>query len=146
MERKFEDLIEKLRAINSQGNSSFTELLAVARVLKEHYGYSNWDGVITKLNRERLQTPRAGQRIRYPWSEYRKLYQLQNGICPICDNPMVLLKNGDLQMDHIDPTAADFESRSNRRVTHKRCNQEKGPNSIEEESKRTGKPFTEILK
>jgi 5-methylcytosine-specific restriction endonuclease McrA len=114
--------------------------------LRTKYGTSTFDFVLKKLARQRLESRGIRpERTRFKWSDVRRLYAKQRGICPVCDNPMPLVR-GELEIDHIDPSRVDgFNSDSNRQVAHKYCNRSKGADSIAEQSKSSGKPFTEIL-
>lgn len=119
------------------------------RRLRDEAGYGNFFYAVKKLVKERLQVDKEarGERRRYRPAEYKKLYHRQHGICPICESEMAMPKNwpGELEMDHIDPNSKDWDAESNRQVTHAKCNQEKSSSSVQEQSRKTGKMFTEIL-
>lgn len=112
--------------------------------LRTKYGTGEFDHSIKTLNRERLENYNRPKRISFKWSLYRKLYRKQFGLCGICEAEMALIK-GKVSMDHKNPNAEDFNDESNLQVTHVRCNLEKSSKSIPEQSKETGKPFTELV-
>jgi 5-methylcytosine-specific restriction endonuclease McrA len=55
------------------------------------------------------------------------------------------LIRGEIEADHINPNAEDFNNESNLQVLHSTCNQSKNAMSIAEQSKATGKGYVELL-
>jgi hypothetical protein len=110
------------------------------------YGRSSCERVMKNWNRKRLDVVGRTERKRYPWSEYKRLYDMQRGICSICRNEMVLIR-GKVDMDHRDPnlTGAEFEARSNRSITHSHCNRSKGGKSIMAQAKQYSRTAADIL-
>lgn len=124
--------------------SDYQGCLLSLRALKEKHGYADYDAAVRTINRERLLTRNRGVRISWKWWEYKRLYLVQRGKCGICGDDMPLIR-GAIEMDHKDPNSKDFEASSNRQVVHQRCNREKSSKSIQQQSKETGKGFTELL-
>jgi hypothetical protein len=120
------------------------------KAIQEEPGYSIFKDQATAIVRERLQVDRASRepRERFKPQLYKRLYHRQRGICPLCGLGMILPLTfpGGLEIDHINPNAEDFNGISNLQVTHEICNRKKGAKSIQEQSKASGKPFTEILR
>lgn len=135
--------IESLERLDGAGTE------ALCRTIRGKAGYSNWTHVTQKLNRERLNVDKEarGERRRYRPAEYKRLYHRQHGICLICDAPMAMPRNwpGDLEMDHVDPNATDWDSEGNRQVVHAKCNREKSSKTPHQMSKETGKTVVEML-
>jgi len=109
------------------------------------YGRSDFDHCIDKLRRQRLDKA-AGRpkRIRFSWVKYRRLYDKQRGICAWCDKEVALFR-GDVEIDHRDPNAEDFNGDGNLQLLHSSCNRSKNAKSIAEQSKATGKGYIELL-
>lgn len=128
----------------------FSEGRIRMKELQTSLGYSKFWIIVKEMRAERLQVDKEGrgQRRHYRPAEYKKLYHRQHGICQICDSEMAMPKNwpGDLEMDHIDPNSPDWDAESNRQVTHGKCNREKSSSSIQEQSRKGGKTFTEIIR
>jgi 5-methylcytosine-specific restriction endonuclease McrA len=110
--------------------------LSEIRRLRSEAGYGVFDACVKKIMRERLQVQGRPERKRYPWGEYKRLYEQQGGLCPLCQEVMPLIR-GKVQMDHKNPnlTGEAFEARSNRQVTCSGCNAEKGAMSIAQQAK-----------
>lgn len=110
------------------------------------YGRSSCERVMKNWNRKRLDVVGRTERKRYPWSEYKRIYEQQRGVCPICNLPMAFIR-GQIDMDHRNPnlTGEEFEARSNRAVTHSSCNRSKGALSVAQQTKRYGRTMTDIL-
>lgn len=121
-----------------------TDLYSKLKALQAEYGYSEFFNTIKKISKERLQNDNRPARIKFSWSKYRRLYTQQNGICSWCDDTMPLIR-GQIEIDHINPNASNFNDDSNLQVLHKHCNREKSSKSIQEVSKETGKTFVEQL-
>jgi hypothetical protein len=83
----------------------------------------------------------------------RRLHSRQSGKCFICEGPIdVVLHKGQLDVDHIDPLAADgLDAENNFALTHESCNRSKGAanlqvarrikefEQLQEEAKQSGK-------
>jgi 5-methylcytosine-specific restriction endonuclease McrA len=97
--------------------------------------------------RRKLEVSGRPPRQKFPWSEYKRMYERQGGICPLCQEVMPLIR-GKIEMDHINPglVGEEFNARTNRQVVCRGCNREKSALSIPAQAKRYSKPMTEILK
>ena len=122
---------------------TLTTDIATLEALKAEWGYSRFDAAVRAINRKRLQGERA-PRKKFPWSKYRKLYDRQRGICPECKLLMPLVR-GHVEIDHFDPNEQDFNNESNLRLTHTLCNRSKGAKSVLEQSKASGRTFTDMM-
>ncbi len=125
-----------------------TDILEKLRALRTEYGYGEFDHAIKTLNRERLQTRDRPEREQFSKSTYSRLYQVQRGMCSICEMPMAkLLKFKGLAIDHRNPnaTGADFNAWENLGLAHEKCNAEKSAKSMLQMSKETGKTMVEML-
>jgi len=123
--------------------SKHTELIGKLDGLIEEYGELTFKQAIKTINRRRIDKNRDN-RVSFPWKEYERLYKKQRGICPICEQPMILLK-GSVHIDHLNPNEKDFNNPSNRQLLHAGCNLSKSSKSINQQSKVYGKTYTEIL-
>lgn len=122
------------------------ETIAKLKLIREEAGYSNFDQAVKKINRERLQDKDGRQkRKHFPWSKYESLYKKQRGICPWCGLGMMLIKQ-EIELDHKDPNAEDFNADSNLQVLHSSCNRQKNSMSIADQAKHQGQTFAELLK
>lgn len=143
------DLGDICAAINALDRLDLGQTDVLCRLIRAKTGYSNWTHVTQKLNRERLNANKEerGARRRYRPAEYKRLYSRQRGICPLCDAEMARPDHwpGNLEMDHRDPNAQDWDSESNRQVVHAKCNREKSAKSMHQMSKETGKTVREML-
>lgn len=63
----------------------------------------------------------------------RRLHERQMGRCFLCREPINLdLHKGQIELDHIDPLAADgLDAESNLALTHRPCNRKKGSSNLE---------------
>ena len=63
----------------------------------------------------------------------RRLWERQGQVCFICEGEIDLhLHDGDLDIDHIDPLAADgLDAENNFALTHASCNRSKGASNLE---------------
>ena len=111
---------------------------------KQAIGISDFRRLIEGMKNARLQVNDRPERKKFSWAIYRRLYDRQKGICPWCDKDMVLVR-GKIEVDHRDPNAPDFNAVANLQVLHSHCNRLKSAMSIEQQSKHTGKSFTELL-
>lgn len=114
--------------------------------LREEVGTSYYDQAIKILNRQRLDSSGMGREKRKPisWAVIKRHYNQQRGICRWCYKPMVLLRS-EVEGDHVDPNAVDFNNDKNIQVLHRSCNRGKSAMSIEEQAKHLGKTYREIL-
>lgn len=72
----------------------------------------------------------------------RQVYNVYMSICARCNSYVTW---EDASVDHITPhSAGGSDSIENYALMHKRCNSAKGNRTLLEESKRTGKTFTEL--
>lgn len=64
---------------------------------------------------------------------HRRLWERQGQVCFICEDEIDLqLHDGDLDVDHIDPLAADgLDAENNFALTHSSCNRSKGASNLE---------------
>ena len=108
------------------------------------YGRSTCDQVVREEMRRRIRAEGREPRKRFSKRIYVELFEQQQGLCPYCNAPLdvPLIRN---EIDHIDPEAELFNHRSNLRLTHRRCNREKGARALTEYSKTTGRTATEML-
>lgn len=102
--------------------------------LREEVGSSILDSVIKAFMRQRLENGAArDKRKHFPWSKYQLLYLKQNGVCWWCLSDMKLIK-GQIQIEHFDPNAKDYNANENLSVVHNKCNQEKGAKTLVEQA------------
>ena len=121
------------------------ELLSKLQKLQDEYGRFLLHQAFKEFDRRKLQAFDREKRQRFSWVFYRKLYNRQRGICPLCDGTMPLLK-GEVEIDHRDPNRNDFNSEGNLQLTHKKCNRAKSAKSILRLSKESGRTIHELLK
>jgi 5-methylcytosine-specific restriction endonuclease McrA len=110
------------------------------------YGRSSCERVMKNWNRKRLDVVGRPARVKFPWSEYKRMYERQGGLCPLCQEIMPLIR-GKIEMDHINPnlTGEEFNAKANRQVVCSGCNREKGALSVADQTKRYGRTMTQIL-
>jgi CRISPR/Cas system Type II protein with McrA/HNH and RuvC-like nuclease domain len=113
------------------------------REIRRLAGYANFDAVVKKLNRERIDPERV-KRKRFPKSMYQRLYDKQQGVCPLCDNRLNIpaTKN---EIDHISPGEEQFNGVANLQLTHPMCNRKKSSKSVLQQSKESGRSFVSIV-
>lgn len=126
--------------VNDPCRTDFDKWLSV-------YGRSRCNRVMREHLHKRLDVADRPERKRFPWGEYKRLYEQQRGRCGICKQTLALIR-GLVEMDHINPnlTGEAFNARSNRQVVCVGCNRSKGALSIPAQAKRYGKPMAELLK
>lgn len=113
--------------------------------LRAEFGDFAFGHALKTIRRRRLLNRHRDQRKRFPWSKYQFLYQSQQGICPLCDELMPLLK-GEVEIDHKDPNRAlDFNNDDNLQLTHRHCNRGKASRSIYEQAKSNQKSVIQCL-
>ncbi len=121
-----------------------SELRIKMEVLRSEYGYGAWDYESRSMARERLQITDRPKRIKFSPSVYRRLFDAQEGICPECQSHLdVPAKKNEI--DHKNPNEERFNEFFNLQLLHKSCNREKGAMSIQEQSKASGRPMTELV-
>ncbi len=125
--------------------SRLQELVNELYKLKSEYGGFHFNLALKEIRRRRLEVSKRGKRERFPWSKYRKLYNRQKGVCPLCNETMPFIR-GEIEIDHRDPNREDFNSEDNLQLTHKRCNRAKSAKSVSTLSKESGKTIQELLK
>lgn len=130
--------------------TTIKDCVAILESFRADWGFDKFNAAVRVINRRRLQVYADARqaRARYKPQEYRRLYHRQHGICPICGLGMIMpnLWPGELHMDHIDPNRMEgFNNRTNRQLTHRKCNASKGGKYLQQQSKENGKPFTQIL-
>lgn len=120
--------------------------LKVLDDLDAEVGRSIYDQAVKMKNRRRLESgPTRQKRKRFPWSKYQKLYQKQGGVCWWCQSDMKLIK-GQIEVDHFDPNADDFNGDTNLSVLHMDCNREKSAKTLTEQAEYLHITVTELLK
>jgi len=122
------------------------ELLNQLEQLKEKYGETEFNNAIRKIKRKKLQIAKEQRekRIKFSWTTYKKLYNKQRGICPLCNESMPFIK-GEIHIDHKNPNETNFNAEYNLQVVHKQCNLQKSSKSLIKQSKFYGKTITELL-
>jgi 5-methylcytosine-specific restriction endonuclease McrA len=112
----------------------------------ERYGRSTCDDIIRKHLRKRVEgVADRPARIKVSLSVRRDMYAKQSGLCGICQQPMDGKNLTRLDVDHIDPSRPDFNSRQNLQLTHASCNRSKGGASVPEQAKRYGRTALDIV-
>lgn len=116
------------------------------KAIREEVGTSIYDAAVRIINRMRLDSDISQRQKRksFPWSVYERHYKKQRGICPWCEKTMPMIK-GEIEIDHINPNAVDFNADINLRVLHRSCNREKSAMSIADQAKHLGTTYREIL-
>ena len=125
------------------GTLNLAECESALREIRSRAGYSIFDAVVKKLNRERVN-PERQQRKRFPTSVYQRLYDKQGGDCRECGDRLFVPARKN-EIDHIDPNREDFNHPSNLQLLHPKCNREKSSKSVYEQSKASGRSFEEII-
>jgi 5-methylcytosine-specific restriction endonuclease McrA len=122
------------------------ETITRLKAIREEVGTSIYDAAVKAINRMRLDSDVKDRQPRktFSWAVYQRHYKKQRGICPWCSQTMPLIK-GQIEMDHINPNAEDFNADTNLQVLHKDCNREKSSMSISEQAKHLGTTFHELL-
>lgn len=136
-----------LEATIIKAKQDCVDLYSLLKRIRTEWGYGSFDYAVKQINRERLLNPDRDKRKRPSRGECQRLYDSQKGICPRCgDHLFVPANDKGNEVDHIDPNRQDFNHRSNKVLVHGlKCNRSKGAQSIQEQSKRMGKSFTDIL-
>jgi len=97
------------------------------------------------ISRERLQNPGRAARIKFPPRMYQRLFDDQEGQCGCdCGSPLLVPARKN-QIDHRDPNRQDFNHRSNLSLLLPQHNMSKNADSIQTQSKKSGRGFVEIL-
>lgn len=114
--------------------------------LREEVGTSIFDNAIKTFMRQRLDNgAQREKRKAIPWRVIKRHYDRQRGICRWCNEVMPLIRS-EIEADHINPNEKDFNVDSNIQVLHKKCNREKSAMSVQEQAKRLGTTFRQILR
>jgi 5-methylcytosine-specific restriction endonuclease McrA len=111
-----------------------TEQLFDLRQRYEAYAFTR---AILAVKRKKPGMEVREKRKKFPWSVYCRLYEHQRGVCPLCQQVMVLLR-GEVVIDHRDPTRADFNAVENLQLTHRACNRAKSATTPYEDAKARG--------
>lgn len=122
---------------------TITETESALREIRRLAGYANFDAVVRKLNRERVN-PEREKRKRFPKSLYQVLYDRQKGMCPLC-NEHLRVPATQNEVDHIDPNREDLNHKTNLQLAHPGCNRSKSAESIYEQAKKSGRGFADIV-
>lgn len=127
--------------------SRLKELIERLKEIRAEVGYADFDEALRAINRERLQSPRMEKRKKFAWGVIQRLYEKQAGVCPFCQEIMVLLKTKRhlVEVDHINPNRPDFNDPKNLQLLHRDCNRQKSSMSMMDQAKRLGVPMTTIL-
>jgi len=123
---------------------NYKDCLSESEIILAKHGYSIYFKVQKDLMRRRVN-PERDKREKFPPRLYQRLFDAQGGICPWCDKPLDIPAKRN-EIDHADPNEQTFNKYSNLQLLHKHCNREKSSMSIQEQSKETGKPFTELIR
>ena len=119
--------------------------LKVLDSLDKEVGRSIYDQAVKMKNRRRLESGSTRQkRKHFPWSKYQKLYQKKNGVCWWCQCDMKLIK-GQIEIDHFDPNADDYNGDANLSVIHMDCNREKSAKTLNEQAEHLNITVKELL-
>ncbi|GEM_PF-1096013 len=120
------------------------ELIAELDALRAIHGESAFERAVQMIRCRKLTLFSRPPRKKFPWAKYRKLYQLQQGMCPYCNTPL-FLKKGEVEIDHRDPNRPDFNAETNLQLLHKRCNRKKSARSIPAEAKSHNTTYIHLL-
>ena len=125
--------------------SSVDDCFDELQALRRKWGTSIFDAADLKLRRMRIEPGRV-KRKRFSNATYSRLYKRQGGLCAECSDPMLFIK-GKMDIDHKDPNLQgdDFNRETNLRLTHPKCNREKGAKSIYEQALSHGETVAETL-
>lgn len=107
------------------------------RELKAEAGVSNWEQSIKVINKERVNSDR-GKKLSFTWSQIKRAYKRQRGICPVCQHEMALDRKS-VHGDHVNPNLSEQEglnSERNLAATHSKCNLIKNSSSMADMSKK----------
>ena len=125
--------------------TKFERALEVLDSLDKEVGRSIYDQAVKMKNRRRLERGDTRQRRkRFPWSKYQKLYQKKNGVCWWCQSDMKLIK-GQIEIDHFDPNAPDYNADANLSVLHMDCNREKSSKTLTDQAQYLGITVKELI-
>jgi 5-methylcytosine-specific restriction endonuclease McrA len=122
------------------------ELVTALDRLQEEFGRFTFIQALKIINRRKLliSADQRERRKKFSWQMVTRFYHRQGGICPLCLQPMVLIR-GHIEMDHKDPYAVDFNNERNLQLTHRQCNRSKSSLSLSSLAKRVGRPVTELI-
>lgn len=106
------------------------------------------DVVLSRWKRRRLETGNGTRPLRDKTSPSAKkrMYFLQNGVCPWCHRPLGANERF-WHVDHLNPnlTGDAYNHPSNKQLMHPKCNEEKNAMSIEEQAKHTGRTYAQLV-
>ena len=120
-------------------------LIEELRRLQQEYGLSRFKSALQALNRRRLEVDQREKRKRFAWSKYQVLYRKQRGICPLCNDAMLLLR-GEVEIDHKDPNRQEgFNDDVNLQLAHRRCNRTKSSRSLYQQARKGNRNIVELL-
>jgi 5-methylcytosine-specific restriction endonuclease McrA len=128
--------------------SRLEERQQILEGLREEWGYGDFDEIIRRMNRQRLQSNRTEERKTFTWSMYTRLNEKQRGVCPWCEKDLKVVKSEkrNLHIDHINPNQGAFNNPKNLQLLHASCNLAKSAMTMQEQSKHTGKTVEELLR
>jgi hypothetical protein len=115
------------------------------KALRIKYGTSEFDFSVKKLMRERVNSDRD-KRIKFPNSLYQKKFDRQGGICACGCGERLIVPARSNHMDHCDPNRTDLNHSSNLQLMLPVHNLRKSSKPIQQQSKESGKPFTELIR
>lgn len=119
--------------------------LNVLDTLDAEVGRSIYDEAVRIKNRRRLESGSTRQkRKNFPWSKCEKLYEKKKGVCWWCQSDMKLLRS-EIELEHFDPNAENFNADENLSVMHKACNREKGSKTLTEQAEYLGITVKELI-
>lgn len=109
------------------------------------HGYSNCQAVIKAWGRKRIDAGRP-PRDKTKKVDIDRMYKRQDGLCAECNEVLNMAQRSSWEIDHIDPNAGEnFNHIQNKRILCRTCNREKSAQTLQEQSKTTGRTMTEIL-
>jgi hypothetical protein len=101
---------------------------------------------IGRYARRKLHIEGREKRQRFSRGMYQRLFDMQQGICPYCYQPLFVPARKN-HIDHRDPEATlTFNRPSNLQLLHPRCNEEKSSKSLIQQSKESGKTMKELTR
>lgn len=121
-----------------------SDLITRLEALQTKYGRHSFKNAIKTINRRKIDLGQREPRKKFPWSKYRKLYQIQSGLCLYCNEAM-FLKKGEVEIDHRDPNRKDFNADSNLQLLHQRCNRIKSSQSIPLQAKKGNATYLDLI-
>lgn len=115
------------------------------RAIRTEVGYSKFDFEVKALQRERLNDKaKRDKRVHFKWAKYESLYKKCGAQCWWCGEIMPLIK-GQIEIDHFDPNADDFNDDPNLGLLHMECNRTKGSMSLPDQAKYHQITITQLI-